>query len=103
MRSIADIVCRSSHVRFVPIALKKSKVERLRKSREDRFLVLSAAASLRRTATKVCDCALWKLVWSLMSPRMGRTSEAEKFRSSAEKDFFNNICQDRTHASQQTG
>jgi len=22
---------------------------------------------------------------------MGRTSEAEKFRSSAEKDFFNNI------------
>jgi len=38
-----------------------------------------------------------------MSPRMGRTSEAEKFRSSAEKDFFNNICQDRTHASQQTG
>jgi hypothetical protein len=27
----------------------------LRKSREDRFLVLSAAASLCRTATKVCD------------------------------------------------
>src|SRR5882757_6329554 len=34
---------------------KKSKIERLRKSREDQFFVVSAAASLCRACTKVCD------------------------------------------------
>src|SRR5712671_4377117 len=33
---------------------------------------------------------------SLTSPRMGCTSEAEKFRPSAEKDFFNSIGAKRT-------
>jgi hypothetical protein len=32
-------------------------------------------------------------MWSLTSPRIGGTSEAKKFRSSAEKDFFNSIGQ----------
>jgi hypothetical protein len=32
-------------------------------------------------------------MWSLTSPRVGRTSGAKKFRSSAKKDFFNGICQ----------
>jgi|GEM_PF-4148991 len=34
---------------------KKSKIERLRKSREDQFFVVSAAASLCRACTRVCD------------------------------------------------
>jgi hypothetical protein len=34
---------------------KKSKIERLRKSREDQFFVVSAAASLCTACTKVCD------------------------------------------------
>src|SRR6202171_4261592 len=37
------------------ILLKKSKIERLRKSRESWFLVLSAAARLCRTDTRVYD------------------------------------------------
>jgi hypothetical protein len=35
-------------------------------------------------------------MWSLTSLRAGRTSGAEKFRSSAEKDFFNGIGTKRT-------
>jgi hypothetical protein len=34
-------------------------------------------------------------MWSLTSPLVGRTSGAENFRSSAKKDFFNSICQQR--------
>src|ERR1700676_759372 len=37
------------------ILLKKSKIERLRKSRESRLLVVSAAARLCRTDTRVYD------------------------------------------------
>src|ERR1700682_3669455 len=44
-----------SYVRFGSILLKKSKVERLRKSRQGQFLVVSAAASRCRAGTKVCD------------------------------------------------
>src|SRR5260221_2808432 len=36
-------------------AVEKSKTERLRKSREDQFFVVSAAASHCRACTKVCD------------------------------------------------
>jgi hypothetical protein len=41
-------------VRFAPILLKKSKTERLRKSRRGRFLGISAAAGLYRTDRSVC-------------------------------------------------
>jgi hypothetical protein len=51
----ADVVSLPQHVGLVAILLKKSKVERVRKSREDRFLVLPTAVILRGTATKVCD------------------------------------------------
>src|SRR6266481_3718067 len=37
---------------------KKSKIEQLPKSRESRFLATSAAASLCRTCTKLCDRSL---------------------------------------------
>src|ERR1700688_51103 len=43
-----------ARVRSGSILLKKSKIERLRKSREGRFLIASAAANLCRTRTKVC-------------------------------------------------
>src|SRR6266403_4354315 len=42
----------------------------------------------------------WSLLresmWSLMSPSVGRTNGAEKSRSCARGDFFNNICQKAT-------
>src|SRR6266404_4286974 len=41
--------------RFWRILLKKAKVERLRKSRQGQFLIVSAAASRCRAGTKVCD------------------------------------------------
>jgi hypothetical protein len=37
-------------------------------------------------------------MWSRISPRVGRTGGAEKFRSSAEKDFFNSVDPTRTLA-----
>src|SRR6476660_6960194 len=40
-------------------------------------------------------------IWSLTSPRVKRISGSKKFRSSPQKDFFNTICQQRTHAPQQ--
>src|SRR6266404_9647147 len=43
------------YVAFGSMLSKKSKIERLRKSREDQFFVVSAAASLCRACTKVCD------------------------------------------------
>jgi hypothetical protein len=43
----------SRHVRFVPILLQKSKIERRRKSRESRCLGVSTAAMLARPDTKV--------------------------------------------------
>ena len=39
-----------------PILLKKSKIQRLRKSREGRFFVVSGAASLCRTGTRTYGC-----------------------------------------------
>src|SRR3979409_1317706 len=38
-------------------------------------------------------------MWSLTSPRVGRTSGAEKFRSLAKKDFFNSIDPNQTSLS----
>jgi hypothetical protein len=43
------------HVRFAPILLKKSKIERLQKSRERQFLFVSAAASLFSMSAAVSD------------------------------------------------
>ena len=37
-------------------------------------------------------------MWSLTSTRAKRIGGPEKFRPSGEKDFFNTICQKRTHA-----
>ena len=42
-------------VRFGSILLKKSKIENFKKSRKGQLLVVSDAASLCRTRTKVCD------------------------------------------------
>jgi hypothetical protein len=69
--------------------LKKSKIERLRKSRERQFLVVSAAASLFSIGGQ--QSLLQESMWSLTSQRLGRTSGAKKSRSSTRKDFFNNI------------
>jgi hypothetical protein len=46
----------SANGRFWWILLKKSKIERLRKSREGRLLGLSAAARLFKTNTRVRGC-----------------------------------------------
>jgi hypothetical protein len=40
-------------------------------------------------------------IWSLTSPRVKRISGSKNFRSTPQKDFCNNICQQRTHAPQQ--
>jgi hypothetical protein len=53
MQSACPVPARD--VREGSILLKKSKIERLQKSRESRFLIISAAASRRRADTKVCD------------------------------------------------
>jgi hypothetical protein len=39
-------------------------------------------------------------MWSLTLPREKRISGPRNSRSSAKKDFFNNICQQETHAAQ---
>jgi hypothetical protein len=79
---------------FAPILLKKSKIARLRKSREGQFFVVSVAASLCRTSTRTYDrFSVNRFVPS--HRRVGRTSGAGKFRSSAKKDFFNSIRQER--------
>src|ERR1700730_4452252 len=44
------------HVRLVPILLKKSKIGRLRQSREGRLFGFSAAARLFKTNTRVRGC-----------------------------------------------
>ena len=72
---------------------KKSKIERLRKSREDQFFVVSATASLCRACTKVCDRFCLIRCGPLTLPRVGRTSGAKTFRSLARKDFFDSISQ----------
>jgi hypothetical protein len=72
---------------------KKSKIERLRKSREDQFFVVSAAASLCRACTKVCDRFCVIRCGPSTLPRVGRTSGAKTFRSLARKDFFDIIGQ----------
>ena len=80
-----------ARVRAGSMLSKKSKIERLRKSREDQFFVVSATASLCRACTKVCDRFLCDSMWSLTLPRVGRTSGAKTFRSLARKDFFDSI------------
>jgi hypothetical protein len=49
----ADVPYNERHVRYVPILLQKSKIERPRKSRESRFLNASIAATLCSEDTKV--------------------------------------------------
>jgi hypothetical protein len=49
----ADIQRGSRNVRFVPILLQKSKIERHQKSRESRFLDASTAATLCSADAKV--------------------------------------------------
>src|SRR6202521_2008583 len=65
---------------------KKSKIEQLARSHENRFLAASAAASLGMYE------ALWSpscdSMWSLTLARAGRASGAEKFSSPARKPFF---------------
>jgi hypothetical protein len=41
-------------------------------------------------------------IWSLTLPRIKRISGSKNFRSPPQKDFRNNIGQQRTHAPQQT-
>src|ERR1700722_14200888 len=57
--SEADIRAGPQHVSFGPILLKKSKIERLQKSRAGRLFGLSAAARLFKTITGIrgCVCA----------------------------------------------
>src|SRR5882672_1028290 len=69
---------------------KKSKIEQLPKSCESRFLAASAAASLCRTCTKLCDRSL-VIRWSVTLARAGRTSGVEKSSSPARKYFFDSI------------
>src|SRR5882757_3696186 len=75
----------SLNVRFCPILLKKSKIAELRKSRECRVLVISAAARLCRTDASVGGRFC-----------VNRCSRPENFRSLAKKDFFNTIVPQRT-------
>jgi hypothetical protein len=49
---MADSKQTSRHVRFVPILLQKSKIERPRKSRESRFLDAATAAKPSMADTK---------------------------------------------------
>jgi hypothetical protein len=78
-------------VRLGPIALKKSKIERLGKSREGRLLDISAAARLSKTKCDGPWLRLCKSMWSLTSPRVERISGPEEYGSSAKKDFSNTI------------
>ena len=53
--SRADVVGPPRHVRFVPILLKNSKIEQLKKSRESRSQGISAAASFVSAAAGARD------------------------------------------------
>jgi len=54
----ADMASQIDDVRFGPILLKQSKIERLRKSRKGRLLGLSAAARLFKTNRTVRGCVV---------------------------------------------
>ena len=84
-------VLRCSDVRFGSMLSKKSKIEELRKSRKDQVLVVSVTASLCRACTKICDRFAAIRCGPSRWPSMGPTSGAEKFCSSARKDFFDSI------------
>jgi hypothetical protein len=53
LRLKADMTLRTRYVRFVPILLQKSKIERPGESRESRFLDAPAVARLSGANTKV--------------------------------------------------
>jgi hypothetical protein len=53
LRLKADMTLRTRYVRFVPILLQKSKIERPGESRESRFLGAPAVARLSGANTKV--------------------------------------------------
>ena len=74
-------------VRFGSMLSKKSKIERLRKSREDQFLVVSAAASPCRAFAKACDRFCMIRCGSLTSPHVGRTAARKNFVRRPEKSF----------------
>jgi len=73
------------------IVLQKSKIDRLQKFRESRFLDFSSAARLRTARTKVCSRSFDKRCGPFTSLRTKRISGARKFRSSAPKDSCNSI------------
>ena len=81
---------------FAPIVLKNSKIVGLQKSRECRMLANSATARPcgmdKSASSRFCGDRCGPLA----SKRLRRTSDAENFRSSAKKDFFNTIRQKRS-------
>lgn len=87
------VICRHSarpeDISALPsIVLQKSKIDRLQKFRESRFLDFSSAARLRTARTKVCSRSFDKRCGPFTSLRTKRISGARKFRSSAPKDFL---------------
>jgi hypothetical protein len=88
-------VKREAEVAYGSIVLKKSKIARLRKSREDQFLIVSAAASRFSMGAAVSDRFCGNPCGPFTSPRSGRAGSAKKFRSSTRKVFFNTIGQMR--------
>jgi hypothetical protein len=87
------VICRHSarpeDISALPsIVLQKSKIDRLQKFRESRFLDFSSAARLRTARTKVCSRSFDKRCGPFTSLRTKRISGARKFRSSAPKDSF---------------
>src|SRR5258707_11917445 len=72
---------------------KKSKIERFRKSREDQFFVVSAAESLCRACTRVCDRFCVIRCGPSRCHAWDAPAAPKKFRSSARKDFFDSIGQ----------
>jgi hypothetical protein len=82
--------------RFWRIVLKNSKIAGPRKSRKCSALAISATARLRKLDTSASNRFLRQLMWSLTSQRERRASDPENFKSSAKRDFFNNIGAKRT-------
>jgi hypothetical protein len=66
--------------------VEKFEIESSEKSREGQFLIVSVAASLRRTSMKVCD--RFRVYVVLTSLRVGRASDAEKLRFANQKRLF---------------
>jgi hypothetical protein len=76
--------------------LQKSKIEQPKNSRQSRSRGFSPAASLGSATTGTRDRFWTKRYGSLTSPRVIRICGSKNFRSSPEKDFCNNICQEAT-------